>query len=136
MADLLKHLSTHYHYVFYIALMLIGLYAVLTKGNLLKKVIGLNVLQTAVFLFYISIGRKTDGTVPVLWEGKPEGIPYENPVPHVLMLTAIVVGVATTALALALVVRIQQEYGTAEEDEIVKIELLGERAGPKAGEAI
>lgn len=122
MPDVIKHLSTHYHYVFYIALMLIGLYAVLTKGNLLKKVIGLNILQTAVFLFYISIGRKTDGTAPVLWEGKPDGIPYENPVPHVLMLTAIVVGVSITAVALALIIRIKRAYGTIEESEILAID--------------
>jgi multicomponent Na+:H+ antiporter subunit C len=122
MPDVLKHLTTHYHYVFYIALMLIGLYAVLTKGNLLKKVIGLNILQTAVFLFYISIGRKTDGTAPVLWDGKPDAIPYENPVPHVLMLTAIVVGVSITAVALALIIRIKGAYGTIEESEILAID--------------
>ena len=122
MADLLRHLWTHYHYVFYIALMLVGLYAVLAKGNLVKKVIGLNVLQTAVFLFYISIGRKAGGTVPVLWEGKPASIPYENAVPHVLMLTAIVVGVSTTAVALALIIRLKRAYGTIDEVEILSLD--------------
>jgi len=120
--DLLLHLWTHYDYVIYVALMLIGLYAVLAKGNLVKKVIGLNILQTAVFLFYIAIGRIDDGTVPVLWEGKPASIPYENPVPHVLMLTAIVVGVSTTAVALALIVRIKAAYGTVEEGEILALD--------------
>ncbi|MDA1194160.1 MAG: cation:proton antiporter subunit C [Planctomycetota bacterium] len=122
MSDVLRHLGTHYHYVIYIALMLIGLFAVLAKGNLIKKVIGLNVLQTAVFLFYISIGRKADGTAPVLWDQKPETIPYENPVPHVLMLTAIVVGVSITAVALALIIRIKRAYGTMEESEILVLD--------------
>ena len=116
------HLWSHYHYVFYIALMLVGLYAVLAKGNLVKKIIGLNILQTAVFLFYISIGRKDGGTAPVLWEGKPETIPYENPLPHVLMLTAIVVGVSITAVALALVLRIKRAYDTIEESEILALD--------------
>jgi multicomponent Na+:H+ antiporter subunit C len=122
MRDLLNHLWTHYHYVFYIILMLIGLYAVLAKGNLVKKVIGLNILQTAVFLFYLSIGRKDGGTAPVIWEGKPDSIPYENPVPHVLMLTAIVVGVSITAVALALIVRIKRAYGTVEESDILALD--------------
>ncbi|MDF1700989.1 MAG: cation:proton antiporter subunit C [Planctomycetota bacterium] len=122
MLDVLSHLWSHYHYVFYILLMLIGLYAVLAKGNLVKKVIGLNVLQTAVFLFYISIGRKAGGTAPVLWEGKPETVPYENPLPHVLMLTAIVVGVSITAVALALIIRIKRGYGTIEEGEILALD--------------
>ena len=122
MGEFLRHLWTHYHYVIYVALMLIGLYAVLAKGNLVKKVIGLNLLQTAVFLFYISIGRNEQGTVPVIWEGKPDAIPYENPVPHVLMLTAIVVGVSITAVALALIVRIKGAYGTVDEPEILALD--------------
>ena len=128
MRDVLEHLWTHYHYVFYIALMLIGLWAVLAKGNLVKKVIGLNVLQTAVFLFYISIGRKTGGTAPVLWDDKPSTIPYENPLPHVLMLTAIVVGVSITAVALALIIRIKRGYGTIEESEILALDEADARA--------
>ncbi len=131
MSDLLRHLWTHYHYIIYITLMVIGLYAVLAKGNLVKKIIGLNLLQTAVFLFYISIGRVADGTVPVYWpEGavKPESVPYENPVPHVLMLTAIVVGVSVTAVALALVVRIKEAYGTINEGELLALD-EGEREG-------
>ncbi|MGE0192047.1 MAG: cation:proton antiporter subunit C [Planctomycetota bacterium] len=121
MDDLLRELVRHYKYVIYAVLMVIGLYAIIAKGHLVKKIIGLNLLQTAVFLFYLSIGRVKGGTVPVIWEG--EGAPaqpiYENPVPHVLMLTAIVVGVSVTAVALALVVRIQRAYGTVEEVEIL-----------------
>ncbi|MDJ0523470.1 MAG: cation:proton antiporter subunit C [Planctomycetota bacterium] len=122
MAELLDHLWTHYHYAIYVALMLIGLYAVLAKGNLVKKVIGLNLLQTAVFLFYISIGRNTDGAAPVVWIEKPDTMPYENPLPHVLMLTAIVVGVSITAVALALVVRIKGAYGTVDEGKILAMD--------------
>jgi len=115
---MLEHLARHYNYVVYIALMMIGLFGVLSRGNLVKKIIGLNILQTAVFLFYISIGKVRGGTVPVVREGHPEDL-YENPVPHVLMLTAIVVGVSVTAVALALIVRIKAAYGTIEEDEIL-----------------
>ena len=128
MREVLLHLWTHYHYVFYIILMLVGLYAVLAKGNLVKKVIGLNILQTAVFLFYISIGHKSSATAPVIWEGKPESIAYENPLPHVLMPTAIVVGVSITAVALALIVRIKQSYDTIEECEILALDEADARA--------
>ena len=116
---MLEFLGTHYNYLVYILLMVIGLYAVVAKGNLVKKVIGLNVLQTAVFLFYISIGHIDGGTAPVVWPENHGVIPYENPVPHVLMLTAIVVGVSITAVALALIVRIKQAYGTMDEGEIL-----------------
>ena len=108
-----------YNYVIYIALMLIGLYAVLARSNLVRKVIGLTILQTAVFLFYISIGKVRGGTVPGVWAERPADVPYENPVPHVLMLTAIVVGVAVTAVALALIVRIKAAYGSIEEEDIL-----------------
>lgn len=132
MRDLLEHIWTHYHYVFYIILMLVGLYAVLAKSNLVKKVIGLSLLQTAVFLFYISIGRKAGGTAPVLWEDKPAGILYENPLPHVLMLTAIVVGVSITAVALALIVRIKRSYRTIEESEILALDEADARDDARA----
>ena len=131
---MLDFLLSHYSYAVYIALMMIGLYAILARGNLVKKIIGLNILQTAVFLFYISIGKVAGGTVPVIWpaEARPEGFanaPYENPVPHVLMLTAIVVGVSVTAVALALIVRIKAAYGTVEEEEILAADDLREREG-------
>jgi len=104
-----------YNYWIVIVLMMIGFYVVIAQGNLVKKVVGLNVFQVSVFLFYISMSKVKGGTAPILDEGIEV---YTNPLPHVLILTAIVVGVATTALALALVVRIRDAYGTIEEDEI------------------
>ena len=137
MTDLLQHLWTHYNYVIYILLMVIGLYAVLAKSNLVKKVIGLNLLQTAVFLFYLSIGKVDGALAPIIWEPENpdathvlEGVQYENPLPHVLMLTAIVVGVSITAVALALIVRMKHAYGTVEEGEILALdEAAREHAG-------
>ena len=102
-----------------IALMMSGFYIVIAQHNLVKKVVGLNVFQVAVFVFYISMGKVDGGSAPILKDGIEV---FSNPLPHVLILTAIVVGVATTALALALVVRIQHSYGTVEEDEIQDIE--------------
>ena len=103
-----------------IVLMMIGLYVVMAKQNLIKKVIGLNVFQTSVIMFYILVGKVKGGTAPIRAEGVEV---YSNPVPHVLMLTAIVVGIATTALALGLVVRLHEAYGTIEEDEIRRQEV-------------
>ena len=105
----------HYNYWIAFLLMMIGFYVVIDRGNLLKKLIGLNMFQSAVFLLYISVGLVDGGTAPIIWE---RGGPYSNPLPHVLILTAIVVGVATLSLGLALVVRIKESYGTIEEDEI------------------
>ena len=104
-----------YNYLIAIILMMIGFYAVISKNNLVKKVIGINIFQTAVFLFYISLGKVDGGTAPVLWD---QAKYYDNPLPHVLILTAIVVSVATTAVALALIIRIYKNYGTIEEDKI------------------
>jgi len=105
----------HYNYWIVILLMMVGFYTVISRGNLVKKIAGLNIFQTSVFLLYISIGNVEDGTTPIIAEGFTQ---YSNPLPHVLILTAIVVGVATTALGLALVVRIKEAYGTVEEDDI------------------
>lgn len=105
----------HYNYWIVIFLMMAGFYTVISRGNLVKKIVGLNIFQTSVFIMYISIGFVEGGAAPILEEGVTL---YSNPLPHVLILTAIVVGVATTALGLALVVRIREAYGTAEEDEI------------------
>ncbi len=105
----------HYNYWIVILLMMIGLYIVVSRGNLVKKIVGLNVFQTSVFLLYISIGKVEGGTAPII---EAAYTTYSNPLPHVLILTAIVVGVATSALGLALVVRIHEAYGTIEEDEI------------------
>jgi len=104
------------NYWAFVALFMIGLYAVFVRTNLIKKIIGLAIFQAAVFLMYITVGKVVGGTAPVYIEG--DDIIYANPLPHVLILTAIVVGISMTALALAIVVRIKEEYGTVEEDEI------------------
>lgn len=103
----------NYYVVFF--LMMTGFYVVVAHDNLVKKIVGLNIFQTSVFLLYISMGKVQDGTAPIVLDASTV---YSNPLPHVLILTAIVVGVATTALGLALVVRIKEAYGTVEEDEI------------------
>ena len=105
-----------YNYWIYIALMMIGFYAMIAKENLIKKVVGMNIFQTAVFLFYVSIAKVEGGTAPIEWAG---AVLYDNPLPHTLMLTGIVVSVSTTAVAIALVIRIYKAYGTIEEDEIL-----------------
>ena len=104
-----------YNYWVVIFLMMLGFYVVIASSNLVKKLIGLNIFQTSVFLLYITMGKVKDGTAPILEEGIQA---YSNPLPHELILTAIVVGVATMSLGLALVVRINEAYGTIEEDEI------------------
>jgi len=104
-----------YNYWIVIVLMMIGFYLVIAPSNLLRKVIGLNIFQTSVFLLFITIGKVSGGSAPILKDGIEL---YSNPLPHVLILTAIVVGVATTALALALIVRIREAYATLDEDEI------------------
>ncbi len=106
-----------YNYWIVIILMMTGFYIVIAHGNLIKKVVGLNIFQTSVIILYVSMGKVEGGAVPILTEGIEV---YSNPLPHVLMLTAIVVGVATTALALALIVRINEAYGSIEEDDIHK----------------
>ena len=104
-----------YNYWIVIFLMMAGLYMVIARANLIKKMVGLSVFQASVFIFYLTMGKVSGGTAPIVIAGEPS---YSNPLPHVLILTAIVVGVATLALGLALVVRIKEEYGTIEEDEI------------------
>ncbi|MCP4095007.1 MAG: cation:proton antiporter subunit C [Planctomycetaceae bacterium] len=147
-----------YNYWIVIFLMMTGFYIVIARENLIKTIIGLNIFQTSVFLLYITMGKVTNGTAPILkgsHSGESHGAEghgaeshgaehgqelhsaaeghldsgveavteiYSNPIPSVLMLTAIVVGIATTALALALVVRIREEYGTIEEDEILEMD--------------
>ena len=98
-----------------IFLMMTGFYIVISQGNLVKKIVGLNLFQASVFILYISLGKVVDGNAPIYTEGVTV---YSNPLPHVLILTAIVVGVATTAVAVALVVRINETYGSVEEDDI------------------
>ena len=106
-----------YNYWIVIVLMMTGFYVVIARGNLVKKIVGLNIFQTSVFILYISMGKISGGTAPIVVEGATDVV-YSNPLPHVLILTAIVVGISTTALGLALIVRIKEAYGTVEEDEI------------------
>ena len=108
--------SGHFSYLVTIFLMVAGLYIIIARTNLLKKLIGLAILQTSVYLLYIAPGKLLGATAPIVAEGFTR---YSNPLPHVLILTAIVVGVATLALGLALVVRIREAYGSIEEDEIL-----------------
>lgn len=109
-----------FNYWVVMLLMMIGFYIVIAQSNLVKKLIGLTLFQTSVFIMYISMGKIQGATAPILTAASMAGEPelYSNPLPHVLILTAIVVGIATTALGLALVVRIKESYGTVEEDEI------------------
>ena len=132
MEDLLdiEFLIGHIHYLLFIGLMMTGLYIVVQKTNLVKKMIGLSVFQVSVFMFYISVGKIKGGTAPILPMDKKyhvdvdaaAAITYSNPLPHVLILTAIVVGIATTALGLALIVRIREAFDTIDEEEITEIE--------------
>jgi len=108
-----------FNYWISIILMMIGFYVVIAQGNLVKKIFGLNVFQVSVFLFYISMSKVDGGVAPILDDRYQV---YSNPLPHVLILTAIVVGVATMSLGLALVVRIRDAYGTIEEEEIERQE--------------
>jgi multicomponent Na+:H+ antiporter subunit C len=110
-------LGSHFAYWITIFLMIGGLYIVIVRGNLVKTLIGLSIFQTSVYLLYIAPGKLIGGTAPIV---AAEFKTYSNPLPHVLILTAIVVGVATLAVGLALVVRIREAYGTVEEDEILE----------------
>ena len=114
----------HLPYWLCIILMLSGLFIVVSRGNLIKKIVGLNIFQTSVFMFYISIGKMKGGTAPILLDkaANNSAVIYSNPLPHVLILTAIVVGIATTALGLALIIKIREEYDTVEEDDIQKMD--------------
>ena len=94
--------------------MMSGVYIVISANNLVKKIVGLNIFQTSVFMLYISMGKVSGGTAPIVAEGVTQ---YSNPLPHVLILTAIVVGVATTAVGLSLIIRIKRAYGTVEDNE-------------------
>jgi multicomponent Na+:H+ antiporter subunit C len=112
----------HFGYWVAVVIMIAGLYIVIARGNLVKKLVGLSIFQTSVYLLYIAPGKLIGGTAPII---SPAFKLYSNPLPHVLILTAIVVGVATLALGLALVVRIREAYGSIEEDEIVAADRAG-----------
>ncbi len=113
--EILNEIIAHYNQWITIFLMVSGLYIVVARSNMIKKLVGLGLFQTSVYLLYLSPGKILGGTPPILSE---QSTVYSNPLPHVLILTAIVVGVATLALGLALVVRINETFGTIEEDEI------------------
>ncbi len=129
MPDLISNIVAKYNYWIYITLMMIGLFAVIAKNNLVKKIVGINIFQTAIILFYVSIGAKKGATIPIIEHAQgdahgagPQVIhaaEYINPLPHVLMLTAIVVAVATLGVALALAIKIYNRHQTLEEDEIL-----------------
>ncbi len=118
-----------FNYWIYIVLMMIGFYAMIAKSNLVKKLVGMNIFQTAIILFFISIGSKKGATIPIIQEGATGDAVnqavnvarYINPLPHVLMLTAIVVMVSTFGVAMALIIMIFRKYKTLEEDEILEI---------------
>lgn len=116
-------LAGHFSYFVTIFLMIAGLFIVIARGNLIKKLIGLSVFQSSVYLLYIAPGKVIGGTAPVISDAFTL---YSNPLPHVLILTAIVVGVATLALGLALVVRIRETYGSIEEDEIIALDIAAD----------
>ena len=126
----LDFLLGYFKYWAVIVLMMAGLYVVMSRGNLVKKIVGLNVFQTSVFIFDITLGKVDGGTAPIIIKGASDAV-YSNPLPHVLILTAIVVGVATTAVGLAITVRIRETYGTIEEDEILAQDHADEFGGER-----
>ena len=115
----MSDIAAQWNYYVVIVLMMLGFYAVIARGNMVKKMVGLNIFQTSVFMLYISVGKIDGGTAPIL-TGDPTSV-YSNPLPHVLILTAIVVGVATTAVGYALIIRIHEAYGTIEDDEVAAL---------------
>jgi multicomponent Na+:H+ antiporter subunit C len=125
MEDIVQTVVAKYNYWIYITLMMMGLYAMIAKNNLIKKIVGMNIFQTAIILFYVSIAVKKNATIPIIQDAHGHGhavinvAEYMNPLPHVLMLTAIVVGVATLGVALAFAIRIYNQFNTLEEDEIL-----------------
>ena len=119
MIDPVSIITDSWNYLIVICLMMGGLFIVISQNNLVKKLVGLAIFQTSVFLFYITVGKMAGGTAPILIDSAD--VAYSNPLPHVLILTAIVVGVATTALGLALVLRIHAAFGSIEDDEVLTI---------------
>lgn len=124
-------LATRYTYVLFAVLLVVGLYMVVVSSNLVKKIIGLNIFQTGIFLFFVTTAFVEGGSAPVIPPEAAAGDLYASPLPHVIVLTAIVVGVALTALALALVVRIYDEYGTL---DVERLREIRGREGPGGGD--
>ena len=127
MEHIINIVVAKYNYWIYIILMMMGLYAMIGKNNLVKKIVGMNIFQTAIILFYVSIGVKKGASIPIIETAHGHGhghvvvdvAKYMNPLPHVLMLTAIVVGVATLGVALAFAIKVYNTFNTLEEDEIL-----------------
>ena len=117
MTAMTDQLLGQWNYYLVIILMMIGFYGVIARGNMVKKIVGLNIFQTSVFMLYISMGKVAEGSAPIL-TGDPTTV-YSNPLPHVLILTAIVVGVSTTAVGYALILRIQASFGTIADDDLI-----------------
>ncbi len=131
MNDFIQAAAGHYGYLIVVAVMMIGLYIMIAYGNLIKKLIGLGVFQSAVFVLFILLAAVGGAMPPIL--GEAGGV-YANPLPHVLILTAIVVSIATTALGLALAVRVNDAWGTLEEEEIPPLRNeLGDKSGDEPG---
>ena len=129
-----------YNYWIYVLLMMIGLYGVIAKPNLIKQAIALGLFQTGIFLYYISMAVIDGGTAPI-WTTIEHGAqkfqgPYDNPLPHVLILTAIVVSVSVLAVALALIINIKRSYGTIEADEIEEMDLADKSRDYVRGQVI
>ncbi len=122
MSDFFMDIISKYNYIIYIILMMIGFYTMIRKNNMVKKLIGMNIFQTAIILFYISIGAKRGGAIPVVDPATAEVVARDivNPLPHVLMLTAIVVSVSVTGVALATMLKIYKAYGSIDEDQILE----------------
>lgn len=124
MEHIIDLLGAKFNYVAYIVLMMIGLYAMIAKNNLVKKIIGMSIFQTSIILFYVTTAYKTGKSIPIIAHAHgaehhaAHAADYINPLPHVLMLTAIVVSVATLGVALALAIKVFRQYGTLEEDDI------------------
>ena len=118
---MLEAILGRYVYLMVVVLLAIGLYGMLGKRNLLKKLIGMNIFQTAIFLFFIEGATKQGGSVPVIDEllGM-QAAQYINPLPHVLILTGIVVGLSLTGVALAFLIYIYRAYGTLDDKQIMK----------------
>jgi multicomponent Na+:H+ antiporter subunit C len=114
--DLLGHM----HYWLAALLFIIGLHGMLIQPNLVRKLMAMNILQVAVIMFFIALAYKAGGTTPIEVQGLQQAAEYMNPLPHALMLTAIVVGVSTTGVALALLIHIYRQYGTLEEPELLE----------------
>ncbi|SNS09770.1 multisubunit sodium/proton antiporter, MrpC subunit [Anaerovirgula multivorans] len=118
--SILRSIIEHINYVASAILFVIGLYTVLTHSNLLKKVIGINIMETSIFLFFVSVGYVTEGRAPIVEAGSNHAI-YVNPLPSALILTGIVVAVSITAYSLSLIIRLYEAYGTLDMDEIMEL---------------